>query len=192
MEEFRSKILIAVIILGVGVIFSCTGDSSSDVQSELPVANRRTGSKGFVLKTGGGEKIFNGIVIKASPKEGTEGSILVEQSFPKGGTTTLHIHDQGDELFYVVSGYGYATLNEKTEMIGPGDVVFVGRGSVHQIDNPDNVDTLKVVFFMDSPELVDEFRAVYERMLSEPGRQITDEEMEAISKRIGGSRKPDK
>ena len=82
--------------------------------------------------------MLNGIVVKASPKTGTMGSILVEQTFQRGGTTSLHIHDQGDELFYVVSGRGTATLGDETEVIEPGDVIFVPEGAVHGIRNLDN------------------------------------------------------
>src|SRR5512147_1922826 len=72
---------------------------------------------GFILKAGLGERLQNGIVVKASPKTGTRGSILVEQTFPRNGKTPVHIHDQGDELFYVVSGRGTARLGEETRAI---------------------------------------------------------------------------
>ena len=143
---------------------------------------------GFILKTGKGEPLLNGIVVKASPKTGTMGSILVEQTFRKGGTTNRHLHEQGDELFYVVSGRGAATLGDKTEVIEPGDVIFVPKGAVHSIGNLQGDEPLKVVFFMDSPELVEQFRAVHERVTSEPDRPITPEELAAIAERIGGSR----
>ncbi len=145
-------------------------------------------AEGFILKAGEGEPLLNGLVVKASPKTGTTGSILVEQTFQRGGTTSLHIHDQGDELFYVVSGRGKATLSDKTEVIGPGDVIFVPEGAVHGIENLDNDEPLTVVFFMDSPELVEEFRAIHTRVTSEPDRPITPEERAAIAERIGGSR----
>ena len=145
-------------------------------------------AEGFILKTGEGEPLLNGIVVKASPKTGTMGSILVEQAFPRGGTTNLHIHDQGDELFYVVSGQGTATLGDKQEVIGPGDVIFVPRGDVHRIGNLEGDAPLKVVFFMDSPELVEQFRVIHNRVALEPDRPITPEERAEIAERIGGSR----
>ncbi len=116
------------------------------------------------------------------------GSILIEQTFQRGGTTNLHVHDQGDELFYVVSGRGTATLGDETEAIGPGDVIFVPRSAVHRIENLDNDEPLEVVFFMDSPELVEQFRAIHERVTSDPDRPITAEERAAIAARIGGLR----
>ena len=116
------------------------------------------------------------------------GSILVEQTFQRGGTTNLHIHDQGDELFYVVSGRGTATLGDKTEVIEPGDVIFVPKSAVHGIENLDNDEPLTVVSFMDSPELVEQFRAIHTRLRSEPDRPIRPEESAAIAAQIGGAR----
>ncbi len=150
--------------------------------------NRAWSSEGFILRAGQGEAFQNGIVVKASPETGTKVSILVEQTFQRGGTTDLHIHDQGDELFYVVSGRGEATLHDKSEAIGPGDVIFVPAGAIHRIRNLDQDMPLVVVFFMDSPELVDLFRAIHERRISEPDRPITPEEFVEMEKRTGGSR----
>jgi quercetin dioxygenase-like cupin family protein len=116
------------------------------------------------------------------------GSILAEQTFEKGGTTDRHIHDQGDELFYVLSGRGNAMLGDTSEAIEAGDVIFVPRAAVHGVENLDNDEPLKVVFFMDSPELVEQFRAMHNRVISEPGRPVTQEERAAISARIGGAR----
>ena len=145
-------------------------------------------SEGFILRTGEGEFLQNGIVVKASPASGTLGSILVEQTFPMGGSTVVHFHEQGDELFYVVTGRGMARLGEETEGIGPGDVIFVPRGAVYRIENLDNEEPLTVVFFMDSPELVEQFRAIHTRVTSEPDRPITPDELAAIEERLGGGR----
>ena len=145
-------------------------------------------SEGFILKAGQGEALQNGIVVKASPDLGTELSILVEQTFQRGGSTTLHLHEQGEELFYVVSGHGVATLNDNTEQIGPGDVIVVPAGEIHRISNPDDDEPLMVVFFMDSPELVDLFRAIHERIISEPNRPITPAEIADMEKQTGGGR----
>ena len=145
-------------------------------------------SEGFILKSGQGEELVNGLVIKASPLTGTQRSILVEQTFPLGGTTGLHLHEQGDELFYVVSGGGLATLGDVEESIGPGDVIFIPIDATHRIRNTDNKVPLVVMFFMDSPELVDQFRAMHERVTAEPNRPITQEEMLEIEIKTGGGR----
>ena len=179
-------LMIAVVLMGSAACHEQrTRQADSELESTSPSSEPGTG---FILKVGGGEALLNGIVVKASPASGTAGSILVEQTFPRGGTTNLHIHDQGDELFYVVSGRGTATLGDQSEVIEPGDVIFVPRSAVHGISNLANDDPLTVVFFMDTPELVEEFRAIHTRVTSEPDRPMTPEERDAIRERIGGSR----
>ncbi len=179
-------LIIAVVLIGSA---ACTEEPATQATREQEAASPLpTPGEGFILKVGGGEPLLNGIVVKASPKTGTMGSILVEQTFQRGGTTNLHIHDQGDELFYVVSGRGTATLGDQSEVIEPGDVIFVPRSAVHRISNLQNDNPLSVVFFMDSPELVEEFRAIHNRVTSEPDRPITPEERAAITERIGGAK----
>lgn len=142
---------------------------------------------GFVLRAGDGEPLLNGIVVKASPSTGTESAILVEQTFDEGRSTNTHRHDQGDELFYVVSGTGVATLEGTEEIIRPGDVIFVPRGGIHRIGNPSDESPLVVVFFMDSPELVQQFRAVHERLTANPDEPLSAQERAEIESRIGGA-----
>ena len=179
---------ILVVVIGCGACDQEPPASDSRPSASSPERPAEPVVEGFILRTGEGEVLQNRIVVKASPATGTLGSILVEQTFPRGGTTNLHLHEQGDELFYVVSGHGTATLGDHTDEIGPGDVIFVPRNAVHRIENLTKEEPLRVVFFMDSPELVEEFRAIHERVTSEPDRPITDEERAAISARIGGGR----
>ena len=47
---------------------------------------------------------------------------------------------------------------------------------------------LQVIFFMDSPKLVEQFRAIHTRVTSEPDRPITPEELATIEERLGGGR----
>ena len=182
--------LSAILVVGAA---ACAAERSPQVvaaeEQSIATTPAEQTADGFILKAGGGESLLNGLVIKASPQTGTEGSILVEQTFPRGGTTGLHIHDQGDELFYVVSGRGTATLGDTTEMIEAGDVILVARGAVHRVGNLDHDEPLRLVFFMDSPELVEEFRAIHTRVTSEPDRPMTPEEGAAIRARTGGSRR---
>lgn len=174
-----------VLVIAGGGGESCSSDPRAPGSS--PQQQVQPPPRGFILKTGEGEVLMNGIVVKASPATGTGGSILVEQTFPRGGTTNLHVHEQGDELFYVISGHGTATLGDRTEEIAPGDVIVVLRNTVHGIDNFNRDEPLRVVFFMDRPELVEEFRAIHERITSQPNRPITPEEVATIRERIGGS-----
>ena len=177
-HQGRLRIIVFVGFCAVGLALAVGGSASQDPSAR----------EGYVLRLGEGEALQNGIVVKASPATGTEGSILVEQTFPRGGGSSLHLHEQGDELFYVVSGRGTATLGNLTDEIGAGDAIFIPRHAVHRLQNLTHEEPLRMVFFMDSPELVEEFRAIHERVTSEPDRPITPEELAAISERIGGGR----
>ena len=74
----------AVVLIGAA---ACTEEpppqAVREQESTLPTPTEGT-AEGFILKRGEGEPLLKGIVVKASPKTGTTGSILVEQSF-KGG-----------------------------------------------------------------------------------------------------------
>ena len=181
----------AIWLLALSLLTGCGGGSSGSAAEPAGQSAQEPAQpavEGFILRTGEGEALQNGIVVKASPMTGTESSILVEQTFPRGGGTILHLHEQGDELFYVVSGRGTATLGDLADEIGAGDVIFIPRNAVHRIENLTRDEPLRVAFFMDSPELVEEFRAIHERVRSDPERPITPEEQAAISERIGGGR----
>jgi quercetin dioxygenase-like cupin family protein len=154
----------------------------------LLLATSTFADKGFVLKAGSGEQLINGIVAKVSPKTGAEQSILAEQTFPVGGTTGLHIHDQGDEIFYIVEGRGTAILGEATHPIAKGDTIFIPRGTPHGVANPATPEDLVVVFFMDSPELVHQLRAIREMFKDNPAHEPTQQELKRIES-IGGSRR---
>ena len=130
---------------------------------------------------------MNGIFMMLSPDVGTNGAIMAEQTFPPGGETIVHAHDQGDELFYVVSGRGRARLGDRFEIVGPGDAILISPGQTHQVSNPFE-DDLKVVFFMATPELAEQMRAIHERQTAEPDRPITQDEDAEFTRRFGGSR----
>ena len=91
---------IAVVLIAAA---ACNEEPAPQAAHEQePTSPSSATGEGFILKVGAGEALLNGLVVKASPKTGTMGSILVEQTFQRGGTTNLHIHDQGDELFYLI------------------------------------------------------------------------------------------
>lgn len=151
------------------------------------VAGTAFSQEGIVVKAGEGEPLMNGILMLLSPEVGSEAAILAEQIFPPGGQTIVHAHDQGDELFYVVSGRGRARIGSRYEKIGAGDAILVSPGQSHQVANPYDED-LKVIFFMATPELAEEMRAIHARQIADPDRPITPDEYEEFTRRFGGSR----
>jgi mannose-6-phosphate isomerase-like protein (cupin superfamily) len=69
------------------------------------------------------------IVVKV-PGETTGGAFTVfEESNPVD--TPLHVHDNEDELFYVLEGEHLIQVGERELRVGPGGLVFAPRGVPH-------------------------------------------------------------
>jgi mannose-6-phosphate isomerase-like protein (cupin superfamily) len=69
------------------------------------------------------------IVVKV-PGETTGGAFTV---FEEGNPvdTPLHVHDNEDELFYVLEGEHLIQVGERELRVGPGGLVFAPRGVPH-------------------------------------------------------------
>lgn len=142
------------------------------VAAALAQAPRR----GYVLPAGEGESACCGVLIKASPRSGTQGGVMMLQPMPAEFSTGIHYHEEADEFFYVVSGTGVALISGQEHEFGPGDVMFVPAGEDHRISAGDEpVDLLE---FLDKPGLDDEFRAEIE----EP---MTLEKLNEVANRFG-------
>lgn len=137
--------------------------------------------RGYVLKSGEGEKIGPARIIKASPKSGTQGGVMVLDELPPGFTTGIHVHTEADEFFYVISGRGTATLGEDAEAIGPGDVVFVPAGSDHAM-SVDADDSMELLFFLDRPGIEEFFREAHAEYFSK-SKPLTLEACNAIGRK---------
>jgi len=141
-------------------------------------------SHGYVLKGGEGEPVLQGeIVIKASPKTGSTRGAMFTQTLAPESRIPLHRHGRVDEFFFVHAGIGKAVLGEKRIAIGPGDVVFVPRGTSHKLENFGSKNPLEVVYFVAEPGLDDFFRDLDAR-LKEP-EPLTLEELNGIATRHG-------
>lgn len=138
--------------------------------------------RGYILKVGEGE-VLGADIIKASPKSGTQGGVMIVQAMTDGFSTGLHEHLEADEFFYVISGRGRARLGREDHPIEAGDVIFVPAGEDHKIfvgeEGP-----LEILFFLDKPGLDEEFR-VWHRRFSDENQPVTLEEINAIARKYG-------
>jgi mannose-6-phosphate isomerase-like protein (cupin superfamily) len=67
---------------------------------------------------------------------------LAEARLPPSKSTTPHRHLKTEEIYYILEGRGLMLVENKTQIVGPGDAVAIPSGSMHQISNVDAV-TLK-------------------------------------------------
>ncbi len=55
-----------------------------------------------------------------------------------GCSIGTHIHDQEEEIYYILSGKGIVDDNGTMVNVGPGDAVKTGNGEFHSIKNDGN------------------------------------------------------
>jgi mannose-6-phosphate isomerase-like protein (cupin superfamily) len=84
-------------------------------------------------EAGGGERlVFGGITILVrTPSEATRGAFTLFEEVPPMADTPLHVHDNEDELFYVLEGEHVFTVGEEDFPARPGGLVFAPRGVPH-------------------------------------------------------------
>ncbi|MBW3361772.1 cupin domain-containing protein [Streptomyces microflavus] len=73
--------------------------------------------------------------VKLGHEESGGSLTLLEASVPPGGGPPLHIHADADEAFYLLSGELDITTRDTTYHVGPGDFVFVPKGTAHRFRN---------------------------------------------------------
>ena len=61
-----------------------------------------------------------------------------------GSSSSLHSHDEHEEIFFIIGGHGKIRVDDEEETIGPGSCIYIPIGSSHQLINTGD-ETLKVV-----------------------------------------------
>jgi mannose-6-phosphate isomerase-like protein (cupin superfamily) len=86
----------------------------------------------YRLEPGAGERLRFGeveVLVRATA-ESTGGAFsLFEEDHPVD--TPLHVHENEDELFYVLEGEHVFQVGEEEFRVGPGGLVFAPRGVPH-------------------------------------------------------------
>lgn len=78
----------------------------------------------------------NKMALIADPlRDGVPYTAIVE-IFDPGGKTPPNTHHQAHELFFVLSGHGFAICNNQRFAVKPGDSFFVRPGHEHVVENP--------------------------------------------------------
>ncbi|SEN99042.1 MULTISPECIES: cupin domain-containing protein [Cryobacterium] len=92
----------------------------------------------FYLPRGEGRRVWlNGDVytLKVGGEQSRGALTLIEASVPPGGGPPPHTHDVEDEAFYVIDGVLEIMAEDNRYEAGPGDFVFIPRGTVHAFRN---------------------------------------------------------
>jgi mannose-6-phosphate isomerase-like protein (cupin superfamily) len=78
----------------------------------------------------------------------------------EGSSSNPHLHDDGEEIFYVISGAGRVKVGEEEEDIGPGSCIFIPPKTLHQLLNTGNIE-LKVLAVTSPPFTVIGFKETH-------------------------------
>ncbi len=58
-----------------------------------------------------------------------------EARLAPGETTTPHCHHRTEEIYCILEGEGLMLVGEQKRSVGPGDVIAIRPGQVHQLSN---------------------------------------------------------
>lgn len=85
------------------------------------------------------------VVISPKSVQSTQ-MIMGVSKLPVGEKVTAHVHDYGEECFYVLKGTGIIHMEQHGSIpFNQGDAVLVPKGVPHSIENTGN-DVMEVVF----------------------------------------------
>ncbi|HYP27716.1 MAG TPA: cupin domain-containing protein [Blastocatellia bacterium] len=60
---------------------------------------------------------------------------LAEEILPPGCSVTPHHHDRLEEVYYILSGRGVMSVGDEQREVGPGDAIYIPRGTRHTLAN---------------------------------------------------------
>ncbi|HKG23639.1 MAG TPA: cupin domain-containing protein [Blastocatellia bacterium] len=60
---------------------------------------------------------------------------LAEEVLPPGCSVTPHHHERLEEVYYIVSGNGVMSVGDEQSEVGPGDAIYIPRGTRHTLAN---------------------------------------------------------
>ena len=70
--------------------------------------------------------------------------------FEPGQEHQLHTHAGQDKLYYVLEGSGEVTVGDRSELVGPGDLILARSDEPHAMANPGS-EKLVVMVIMAPP-----------------------------------------
>jgi mannose-6-phosphate isomerase-like protein (cupin superfamily) len=139
------------------------------------------------LQAADGELVYVGrdpVLIKLSP-EGARGRFaMITQDVSPGTTIPVHAHDNEDEVIFIQSGAGEATVGDRTVPLAAGSTLFVPQGTWHGGRNT-GTETMKWVAIYSPSGFEGYFREIGRKAPSDPPRSRTVSEREAMDRQYG-------
>jgi mannose-6-phosphate isomerase-like protein (cupin superfamily) len=166
-----------VLIAGMAGLFA-SGRSAQPrgAASALPAA----------LGADDGERVYVGrdpVRIKLS-QEAPGRLAMITQEVSPGTTIPVHLHEREDEIIFIQSGEGEATLGERRVALAAGSMLFVPQGTWHGGRNTGR-DVLMWIAIYSPSGFQGYFREIGRRSVDDPPRMLSPEAREARDRRYG-------
>lgn len=170
----RRELLIAGAVAG---LMSPRANAQSGAASTAPMA----------LGPGDGDLVYVGrdpVRIKVSP-QGERGRLaMITQDVSPGTSIPVHLHEREDEIIFIQSGTGEATLGDTKVTLEAGSTLFVPQGTWHGGRNTGST-TLRWVAIYSPSGFDGYFREIGRPSPDAPPRARTRDEYEALDAQYG-------
>ena len=152
--------------------------------SLISAAQTRAGAEPAGLAAADGELVYVGrdpVRIKISPAAPGRFAMITQEVSP-GTVIPIHAHDREDEIIFIQSGSGEATIGDRTVPLAAGSTLYVPQGTWHGGRNTGR-DTLMWIAIYSPSGFEGYFREIGRRTLDEKPRPRTPEERVALDAR---------
>jgi mannose-6-phosphate isomerase-like protein (cupin superfamily) len=153
--------------------------------SIITAAQTRAGSAPAGLAAADGELVYVGrdpVRIKISPPQEGRFAMITQEVSP-GTVIPVHAHDREDEIIFIQSGTGEASLGDRTLPLAAGSTLYVPQGTWHGGRNTGK-DTLMWIAIYSPSGFEGYFREIGRRAPDDPPRSRTPAERIALDTRF--------
>lgn len=140
----------------------------------------------LALAADDGELVYVGrdpVRIKVSPKPRGRLAMITQDVSP-GTSIPIHLHEKEDEIIFIRSGTGEATVGEERVVLGAGSMLFVPQGTWHGGRNIGR-DMLKWIAIYSPSGFEGYFREIGRPSPDAPPRALPPDERQARDERYG-------
>ena len=156
---------------------------------DLPTTAQTRGAAGsspIALAAQDGELVFVGrdpVRIKVSPKGGGRFGMITQDVSP-GTSIPIHRHEKEDEIIFIQSGSGEATIGDARVALAAGSTLFVPQGTWHGGRNT-GTNVLEWIAIYSPSGFEGYFREIGRPSPDAPPRALSPDEREARDDRYG-------
>src|SRR5262245_3546048 len=142
-------------------------------------------TQGYVLGPTEGEHLIRNAgsyIINVDPSRGSNNMALGTQQVPIRTGIHVHLHQEANEVLFVLEGTGFGILDDTRMPIEKGSAIYIPKGVWHGVENPNS--ELLLLWVVAPPGLETFFREV-SSALGAPPKQLTRKQLNEIAQKHG-------